>query len=348
MRILLVSPLPPPEGGIAIWTKQYLSYCEENKIDVSVVDIALIGKRCKRINDKRSIFDEIKRTVNIVSDLRHKLKDFKPKYVHINSSCAKWGIFRDKLCVSVAKKFGVKVILHFRCTVPDRLGHDKIRYKAFIKMSQKADLLITLNRISESFVKKNVLFAKVKTIPNFIKLDRSFPKHTISPEIKNVLYAGHVQFDKGAGEIFEAAKAFPDKEFILAGPVSDEINISNAPSNVKLLGRVEHSTVHTLMESADLFLFPSYTEGFSNALVEAMSHGLPIIASDVGANRDMIEAGGGRIISPRSFEDIVRALRDLEDQATRESASRWNQNKVFNEYRIEIVMKQLFEAYKSI
>ena len=348
VMILLVSPLPPPEGGIAIWTKQYLKYCEENDIDVSIVNIALTGRRSNKINSGRSILDEIKRTFFIINDLKKKLKSIKPEYVHINTACAKWGYFRDALCVSIAKRSGAKVIFHYRCTIQDKLGHSRIKRNLFSKTTAKADVVLTLNKLSENFVKEHVPSANVITVPNFIAVDSKCDKFEVADKIERVLYVGHVQFDKGVREIFKAAESFPDIDFTLAGPVAEEVKQVKCPDNVKLIGRIEHSEVHGLMKNSDVFLFPSYTEGFSNAMVEAMACGLPIIASDVGANKDMIESHGGIIVSAESYDEIIVALNRIKDFDLRCGLSLGNQNKVYEKYRVGTVMKLLFEIYDKL
>lgn len=346
--ILLVSPLPPPEGGIAIWTKQYLEYCKKNNIDVSIVNIALTGKRSNRINAGRSLFDEVKRTLYIIRELKSKLKTCKPEYVHINTACAKWGYLRDALCVNIAEKSGAKVIFHYRCTIKDKLDRSRFRNRLFVKTTAKADLVMTLNTVSENFVKNNVPASEVITVPNFISVDENIKEFFVSDKVKQILYVGHVQFDKGIREMFDAAKSFPDIKFVLAGPVAKEVELLNCPSNVKLLGRVEHSNVKGLMQESDVFLFPSYTEGFSNALVEAMACGMPVIATDVGANKDMIEDSGGIIVSAGSSGDIVNAINKINDYSLRYSMSQWNRKKVFDKYRVETVMEQLLELYDGI
>ena len=47
MRVLLLSPLPPPSGGIARWTERYLEWCN-GKHDVAVVNTALQGERAEK------------------------------------------------------------------------------------------------------------------------------------------------------------------------------------------------------------------------------------------------------------------------------------------------------------
>ena len=64
MKVLLVSPLPPPVGGIASWTVDYLNYCKENKadVDITLVDSAIKGSRAENVS--QDVFD----CIDIVSE----------------------------------------------------------------------------------------------------------------------------------------------------------------------------------------------------------------------------------------------------------------------------------------
>lgn len=58
MRILLLSPLPPPSGGIARWTERYLEWCR-GKHNVVVVNTALQGERAGEAGKQRKLIDKV-------------------------------------------------------------------------------------------------------------------------------------------------------------------------------------------------------------------------------------------------------------------------------------------------
>ncbi len=94
------------------------------------------------------------------------------------------------------------------------------------------------------------------------------------------------------------------------------------PARARALGIADRLVFHGQVEDPKalvagwhVFLFPTYHEGMSNALLEAMMIGTPPIATDIPANRDMIEDGvHGRLVAP----DDTRALADLLEWAAAE------------------------------
>ena len=91
----------------------------------------------------------------------------------------------------------------------------------------------------------------------------------------------------------------------------DELKLKN---NVHLLGY--RSDVSRLYACADIFVFPSYQEGLSAALLEAMACGLPAVCSAIRGNVDLIEDGnGGYLHAPEDINAIADSIRRLADDA---------------------------------
>lgn len=347
MRILLISPLPPPSGGIASWTEKYLYWVQKNQVNVDIVNTAVVGERAKLIKSRRRLSDEIARTVGILKDLKQKIKVYEPDIVHLNSPCGKFGIVRDYLCALLISTKGIPLVVHYRCNVSDQIN-SKIGLFFFKKLTSLGDLVLVLNAASREFV-KTTTEKESRLVANFINegfiIKRPKP---ISDKINKILFVGHVQAEKGSKEIIAVAHAFPEINFILAGPISDEILTLKIPDNVKMIGPVTQDEVRTLLDDADVFLFPSYSEGFANALLEAMARGVPIITTPVGANADMIEKSGGLLVGVGSVAEIVSSIKMISSSMVRENMSLWNVKKVETSYFVDNVMQHILGSYREV
>lgn len=345
LKILLVSPLPPPAGGIASWTKQYIDWSKKNNLSVEIVNTAVIGKRAEKINHKTRIIDEIKRTKKIIKELETKINQFKPQIIHLNTPCGKFGIIRDFLCARIANKNDAKLIVHYRCNIKDQVDSSIVSRFFLKQLTNIADLNLVLNSSSKQYIIEKTNRDSILT-SNFINKTFVLDKpRNIRKEIKIVSFVGHVQRTKGILEIIDVAKKSPHIIFKIAGPVANEITRIEKPKNIIFLGSLTKQEVKALLRKSDVFLFPSYTEGFANALLEAMAMGLPIITTPVGANVDMIESKGGVIVDVGDSNSIMEAIDNIKDSMIRSKMSEWNLNKVKNEYTIEKVMNKLIALY---
>jgi len=344
MKILLITQLPPPSGGIATWSEKYVSYCERERIPLAIVNTAMSGSRGENFHAKKNLITELKRTARIIRGIIKKKNEFMPDLVHFNTACSPTGIIRDYLCM-IAIGRSVPVILHCRCTIQDQLQGNKLGMLFFQKAARRATKVIVLNDFSTEYVQSVTNKVPVK-VANFVDENYiSNGRNSFSEKIKEIVYIGHVHKEKGIDEIIETAYVFPKINFVLAGQVDEVYKKRTLPSNIKLMGNQPQDQIKDLLDSADVFLFPSYTEGFANSLAEAMARGVPVIASDVGANADMLENKGGIIVRTRNTEEVVNAIVKLEAIEIRRRMSEWNIQKVRNEYIVPNVMRRLFQIY---
>ncbi len=96
------------------------------------------------------------------------------------------------------------------------------------------------------------------------------------------LFLGSVILRKGVGQLFDAIRMLKNEpvDFTFAGPIGVKIpdDVSRVP-NVRFLGPVDKATTERLYREADVFLFPTLSDGFGLTQLEALAHGLPVVAS---------------------------------------------------------------------
>ncbi len=100
------------------------------------------------------------------------------------------------------------------------------------------------------------------------------------------------------------------------GPLREELERKTKEmgmeAQVRFLGR--RDDVPALLQAADMSVLPSFKEGFSNAVLEAMAAGLPVVATDVGGNAEAIEHGkSGWIVPPHNTGAFLNAVAELVD-----------------------------------
>ena len=138
-----------------------------------------------------------------------------------------------------------------------------------------------------------------------------------------VACVGRQEFQKGQRFLVEALRALaPDERPILLlagrdGQASPEIRGAAAGllDHVRILGHRED--VPEILAAADVFAFPSLWEGLGGALIEAMALGLPILASDIPAVREVVEEGeNAMLVKPADPAALASGLRALSGDVT--------------------------------
>lgn len=132
---------------------------------------------------------------------------------------------------------------------------------------------------------------------------------------------------------------------MVGGFTEEYSNSGFFPSNIEITGNIPVNLVIKKLDESDLFLSPTYSEGFSNALLEAMARGLPVVTTDVGANKDMVENKGGIIVAPNNINELCNALNDIQSIETRRKMSEWNIDKVYKKYTSDVVIKDILDIY---
>jgi glycosyltransferase involved in cell wall biosynthesis len=128
-----------------------------------------------------------------------------------------------------------------------------------------------------------------------------------------VLWLGQVILRKGVQYLFEAARLVKSQRVrvVVAGPIGiSEQAAASAPANVQLIGPVPRAEVGRLYRSADVFVLPTLSDGFAITQLEAMAHGLPVIATP-NCGRVVTDGLDGRIVPAGDSEALASVLDEL-------------------------------------
>lgn len=163
----------------------------------------------------------------------------------------------------------------------------------------------------------------VECIPNGIELPASHDPIEVGPYAglrrPYALFLSRVNWKKGLDRLVRAWREVPDLDLVVAGNDEEDYTPTlralakelGVASRVHFIGAVADQHKWALYESATLFVLPSYSENFGNAVVEAMAMGCPVVISEaVGLAAFVREQDAGRVVSgePHALAAEIRAL----------------------------------------
>lgn len=171
-------------------------------------------------------------------------------------------------------------------------------------------------------------------------------------------FVGRIAREKGINEWLtafeEVRKQFKVKILLIGlfektyGGLTSEVEekIQN-DSDILFLGRFDD--VRPYYNMMDIFVFPSYREGFPNAVLEACAMGLPVIATDINGCNEIIQNGvNGILIEPKSSEAIYKALLNLlENKELRLKLGEQARTEVVKKFRRENIWRALKDEYDT-
>lgn len=115
----------------------------------------------------------------------------------------------------------------------------------------------------------------------------------------------------------EVAQYTLDWELRIVGGGSEEKNLQNLikelglENNIKLIGRKNKQEIISLLYDSDIFILPSRSENFSVAVLEALSAGLPVVATTCGGIRECINEKNGVLVSVEDVSGLAKSILDI-------------------------------------
>ncbi|MFC7419821.1 glycosyltransferase [Iodobacter arcticus] len=293
------------------------------------------------------------RAINPAADWRagralyHWLRELKPDVVHMHSSKA--GALGRIVSLFIRGKTAPRWFfsphgLSFLQRAEGRLKNTI--FLTFEKILSEIPTTFIACSPSEGAEIRSHLSSNVVVVNNAVDLAAIHPAKG-NQDIVRIGTVGRVTLARNP-ELFASIAsqvAQPGVEFVWigGGDVASEKNLKNA--NVKLSGWVDRSQALELLANLDIYIQTSRWEGLPVAVIEAMAAGLPVLATNVVGNKDLVIDGENGYLCENS-SDFVKHLNTLiEDLSTRQKLG--TQARLFAEtnYSLDKMMASLYRAY---
>ena len=351
IRVLLVSPYSDSvTGGIVNWTRIICNEAEKSNDEV----IMLVNSHKKQYVKAYSFPKMLRLASGLISivGLRKEINSVKETcdIVHICTSGG-YGVLRDYFLMRCVHNKPIVYHLHFGKS-NEMLRKRNIFTLLFRKCLSMASCVIALDETTFNSVGQ--INRNSVILENPIN---TFERKQIVTNKQNIIsFLGWVVREKGVEELVEVWNELGQKynswKLNIIGPGDtnylDMLHKKCLVDNCSFAGEVNHIEAMDLLETSKVFVLPSYTEGFPNVILEAMLTKNAIIATDVGAIKQMLSKDCGLVIEPKNKDQLKSAIDMLladEKQIKYFSCNAYE--KVRDNYDVKVVYKKLSNLWES-
>lgn len=203
--------------------------------------------------------------------------------------------------------------------------------------------------VNSLFLKKLVLRSwldlKIKIISNGVDTKKFYPaaKAVTQPIILSTSRFGA---RKGVKFLIQALADIPHAQLWLAGSGIEEPKLKSLAqklrlsSRIKFLGLVPRRRLPSLYRQAKIFVLPSLSESRSNALLEALASGLPVVATNIGGNPELVNNNNGLLVNPSDSHNTAIAIRTT-------LTKKWRLPRISAKYSWENCARQYRKIYSA-
>lgn len=349
MNILLISPLPPPYGGIARWSETVIRYCDSKKIKLTNINT---GNNVQELNQRTKsdrYLGSMLRMLKASHKIKKTVKEMNYDVAHITTSSG-FGTIRDIVLMRQLRRQNIPIIYHLhygRYRSSKELNN--IEHKLMKKSLPLADKIIAIDPLTYETLKEE--YNNVYFVPNPVeKVEYHYSNK------KEIIFLGYVVPSKGVEELLKAWENLKKKypEWILKicgqgkGEYIQKLKDSFNCEDVQFCGELPHDVAMEQLKQASIFVLPSYSEGFPYSVCEAMFAGKAIVATNVGSIPYQLENESGIVCESRNYESLLSALDPImSNEKTRNKLSLNANSRVNENFSVPVIMNQYMDLWSK-
>jgi glycosyltransferase involved in cell wall biosynthesis len=313
-------------------------------------------------------FANIKNYVLVKKRLHRTIRQNRPDIVFIHSATG-LALVKDCFLAKAVKKWSRK---HIKTIVQVHSADQAsifLKKKAFKKIlisiiNKYVDSLILLSEKIKAFIAQAGCHSRSFVVPNFTNfqfsqelLDHKIGKEASENRGLNCLFIGSIQKQKGVFDLLEAFQkaALPNAQLIFAGGYVNEADrhqfeeLLKSANNVSYVGYVQGEQKIGLLKWSEVMVLPSYTEGFPVSLIEGITFGDYIVATDVGGISEFFK-NCGDIIEPNNVAQLESSLKSLyfdKAKMIQKQKDNWTYSQHFNQQSYVKTLSLIFHTVTS-
>lgn len=312
---------------------------------------------------------EIIRAWNDLNAFKIRIKQKDIRLVQTSTSLGSFAVMRDGLFLRVAQKRHIATIAFFR-------GWDEKFEKVltgwklnlFKKFFFKSDAFIVLSKKFERKLRgwgyNGDIYIETTTVDDnslksFGSNELQNKLNHIDLESANLLFLARTEEAKGLFDAIEAfielKKKYPTMKLTIAGDgfakekAMQIIDQHQLNESVEFVGFVKGKEKASVFINSHIYLFPSYSEGMPNSVLEAMAFGLPVITTPVGGLTDFFEDGkhGNYVEIKKAHQIVEKTQAIIEDKELYKKISLENFEYARKRFTTTIVINRLEKIYSK-
>lgn len=335
-------------GGVRAVVAGYIEGGLFGKIDCAYVATHRYGSRFTKLSAALTGWMKVA--------LRLHTLDAPLVHVHISPGASFW---RKSVVCLLARLARRPYILHFHAGPFEKFYAEcsPAARRIVRAVFAHATLVIALSQSWRAILERISPQARIEVLPNAVSLPASNDLHRASDRQPTLLFLGDVGQHKGAFDLARAfgrvANRFPLLRLVYGG-VGETDQIYRLAAQLELAGRIEcpgwlqPKRKRAALAGATIFVLPSHMEGMPMSLLEAMSWGLPVVATAVGGMPEIVtHEVNGLLVAPGDIDALAAAIaRLMGDPGLRERLGSAAREAVATRFSLNTAVERLIEVYR--